>query len=94
MGCPRYHPVPVNVNVNVMFLHASWLTSGRLMSEMGFGAGTVTELPAGTTSAPANVGSPRSRLAVGQEAGASTCAMPKAVTVIGADSGLLTEYQR
>ena len=45
-GLSVYHPVPVKVNVKVTFLHASWLTSGRSMSAIGFGAGTVSELPA------------------------------------------------
>ncbi len=86
--------MPVNVNRNVTSLHASWLTVGRSMSEMGLGVGTVSEPFAGTTNAPANTGAPRSRLAVGQDAGASTFEMPRAVTVIGEVNGLWTVNQR
>ena len=93
-GVSVYHPVPVNVKEKVTFLQASWLTSGRSMRVIGFGAGTVRVLPAGTTTAPLKVGSPRSRFAMGHATGASTWSMPREVTVIGALSGLLTEYQR
>ena len=44
-GLSEYHPVPVNVNRNVTFLHASWLTVGQVdeSDRLGHGHGERAE---------------------------------------------------